>query len=321
MTSVVRMQFHSLGNQSADGRRGINAGALAALSRHNIRDKIDYAIEMRKGKKATHIDTSLSNQNICYRQLDFDEIKTIKQQKKQTGAKNNAVGSFELVFDFTENVHTFDASAHNEMVMGFLKEIGLLERFKLLEMVLHLDEEREKPHFHIVFSGFNQELGKFAVNDFFSPKGEQKILRDKNGDILYKKVKNGKHRGEFELDAYGAKIPMMEAYRRNGAQWLQDSYAQYLIDNDFKYSNKKKWSSALQFPNGIWRKFDQATKNAVYYFRDLENLYYEEKSNGASQKDLQKIEEEMANGLLGIHSIVRVIKESPKPAKNLNNNI
>lgn len=314
------MQFHTLGNKSADGRRGIKAGALVAISRHNFRAKVDKNVEIRKSKKATHIDASLSYRNICYKQLDFEEIKTIKRQAKETSAKNNTVGSFELLLDFTENVQTFDAEAHKEMVMGFLKEIGILDRFKLLEMVLHLDEEREKPHFHIVFSGFNQEIGKFAVNDFFSPKGEEKILRDEYGEIIYKKIKNGKERGELELDKNGNLIPRMEAYRRNGAQWLQDSYSHYLQENDIKYSNKKKWSSALQFPNGVWRKFDQKTKDAVYYFRDLENLYYEEKGNGVSQKELQKIEEEMANGLLSIHEIVRTVKEESKIRSKSNNN-
>ena len=318
MTSVCRLQFYNFA-KSKDGRRGINDNALVALSKHNIREKISYVMEIKK-KQAKHIKTDKSKNNICYKQLDYLEIDKIKQQKKETKAKSNAVGAFQMVFDFTEKVENFDSEAHKELLLNYLDEIGMLDRFELLEVVLHIDEEKNKPHFHVLFSGFDKINQKFAVNDFFSPKGEKKVLTDIDENIIYKKFKNGKHRGEYELDKNGQKIPRLEAYRRNGAQWLQDTYSEYLQNNNYVYSNKKEFSSLLQFPNGIWRKFSTETKESIYYFRELENLFHQTKKEDPHDKSLQDIKDEMTLGVMDILEIAREIQENQykdKQEKNL----
>ena len=192
----------------------------------------------------------------------------------------------------------------------------MLERFELLEFVWHFDEK--SIHGHLLFSGYDKLQNKFAVNDYFSPKGEAEPKRNKDGNIIYKKIANGKNRGMFELKN-GEKVPKMEAQRRNGTQWLQDEYSAYLEQNEFIYSNKKEFSSMLQFPNGIWRSFDNATKEAVYYFRDLENLYFETKKQNPDDPTLKQIHKEMIEGVSTILDEARTIQEQQSQKKTKTN--
>ena len=315
MTSVLSLKFYSFANNK-NGERGILSGCLTALSRHNLRQEVNTKLEIKR-KQQTAINEEQSHSNIVVKGLDYSKIDTIKQQQKETNTRKNGVGSFSLVFDFKEqDTHKFDTQAHNELINQYLESIGLLERFELLEFIWHFDEK--SIHCHLLFSGYDQLHNKFAVNDFFSPKGEPEPMKDNQGNVIYKKIANGKNRGEFELKN-GQRVPKMEAKRRNGTQWLQDEFSAYLEQNDFIYSNKKEFSSMLQFPNGIWRSFDEATKEAVYYFRDLENLYFETKKNNSDDTTLKDIHREMMEGVSIILNEARAIQEKQGKKKTKSN--
>jgi hypothetical protein len=315
MTSVVRLQFYNF-NKSKDGRNGIDDNALIRLSKHNIRKEIDYKVEI-KSKQTKHINSDKSLNNICYKQLDYTEIDKIKNQKFDTRARSNSVGAFQMVFDFTENIEDFDEEAHRELILNYLSDIGILKHFDLLEFVLHIDEEREKPHFHLIFSGYDKIKKKFAVNDFFSPRQGEEI--DKNGEIVFKKIANGKNRGQYQLDEDGNKIAK-QGERRNGTQWLQNEYSSYLARNNYVYSNKKEFSSMLQFPIGIWRSFDTETKESIYYFRELENLYFNTKKSDPDNQVLEEIHNEMTLGVSVILEKAREIQEEQHKKKHHNIN-
>ena len=293
MTAVLSLKFYSFANNK-NGERGILNGCLSALSRHNLRMDINKRYEIKR-KQQTVINSELSNQNVVMKGWDYAKIDTIKKQQKETNTRKNGVGAFSLVFDFkNQDKAEFDTKAHNELINEYLSDIGLSDKFELLEFVWHFDEK--SIHCHLLFSGYDKQEQKFLVNDFFSPKGEPEPIRDKEGNIVYKKIANGKDRGEHLLED-GQKVPKMEAKRRNGTQWLQDEFSAYLTANNFVYSNKKEFGSMLQFPNGIWRAFNEETKEAVYYFRELENLYYETKKQNPRNKILETIHKEMINGV------------------------
>lgn len=318
MTSVLSLKFYSFANNK-NGERGILSGCLSALSRHNNRQEINTKLEIKR-KQQTAINEELSHNNVVVKRLDYSKIDEIKQQQKDTNTRKNGVGSFSLVFDFKEQDKAeFDIQAHNELINQYLKSIGLLERFELLEFVWHFDEK--SIHCHLQFSGYDQLENKFAVNDFFSPKGEPEPAKDKQGNIIYKKIANGKDRGKYQLDENGNKIPKMEARRRNGTQWLQNEYASYLEHNEFIYTNKKEFSSMLQFSNGVWRNFEDETKEAVYYFRDLENLYFETKKNNPNDPTLKDIHKEMMEGVSTILEEARIIQEQQSQKKKTQMNL
>jgi len=305
MTAVLSLKFYGFANNK-NGERGILNGCLSALSRHNLRMEINNKYEIKR-KQQTVINQEQSKNNEIVKGLDYSKIDTIKQQKKSTKTRKNGVGAFSLVFDFKEqDKEEFDIEAHNELIREYLADIGLSDKFKLLEFVWHMDEK--SIHCHLLFSGYDQDKEKFAVNDYFSPKGENEPIIDKQGNIVYKKVANGKDRGKYILEN-GHKVPKLQAKRRNGAQWLQDEFSSYLKKNNFVYSNKKEFSSMLQFPNGVWRGFNEETKEAVYYFRDLENLYYETKKQNPNDPTLQEIHNEMMQGVSVVLAEARTIQE------------
>ncbi len=294
MTAVLSLKFYSFANNK-NGERGISNGCLSALSRHNLRMEINNKHEIKR-KQQTVINTEESHNNIVVKGLNYSKIDTIKQQKEKTNTRKNGVGAFSLVFDFkNQDMDSFDTQAHNELIKQYLADIGLSDKFELLEFVWHMDEK--SVHCHLLFSGYDRQEERFLVNDFFSPKGIPEPMKDKKGNTIFKKIANGKKRGLFELDKNGDKVQKMQAKRRNGTQWLQDTFSGYLEENDFMYSNKKEFSSMLQFPNGIWRGFSEDTKEAVYYFRELETLYYEVKKQNPKDKTLKKIHQEMLNGV------------------------
>ena len=306
MTAVLSLKFYGFANNK-NGERGILNGCLSALSRHNLRMEINNKYEIKR-KQQTVINQEQSKNNKIVKGLDYSKIETIKQQQKSTKTRKNGVGAFSFVFDFKEqDKEEFDIEAHNELIKEYLSDIGLSDKFELLEFVWHMDEK--SIHCHLLFSGYDQDKEKFSVNDFFAPKGEPEPIRDKDGSIIYKKVANGKDRGKYILEN-GEKVPKLQAKRRNGTQWLQNEFASYLKENNFIYSNKKEFSSMLQFPNGIWRKFDEETKEAVYYFRELENLYFETKKQNPKDKTLVKIHNEMIQGVSNILQVAQAIQQN-----------
>lgn len=314
MTAVLSLKFYSFANNK-NRERGILNGCLSALSRHNLRMEINNKYEIKK-KQQTVINEEESQNNIIEKSLDYSKIDIIKQQQKDTKTRKNGVGAFSLIFDFkNQNKEDFDADAHNTLINEYLAEIGLSDKFELLEFVWHFDEK--SIHCHLLFSGYDKQKEKFSVNDFFSPKGEPKPIKDAQGNIIYKKIANGKDRGKHIIEN-GYKVPKLQAKRRNGTQWLQDEFSSYLKENDFVYSNKKEFSSILQFPNGIWRNFDEQTKEAVYYFRDLENLYYETKKQNPKDKTLIKIHTEMMQGVSTILQTAQTIQQNNYQVPKLN---
>lgn len=307
MTAVLSLKFYSFANNK-NGERGILNGCLSALSRHNLRMEINNNHEIKR-KQQTVINEEQSHNNIVVKGLDYSKIDTIKEQKEKTNTRKNGVGAFSLVFDFkNQDKDNFDTEVHNELIREYQTEIGLSDKFELLEFVWHFDEK--SIHCHLLFSGYNQEEEKFLVNDFFSPKGEPEPMKDKQGKTIYKKIANGKNRGQYQLNETGEKVPKLQAKRRNGTQWLQDEFSAYLTANNFVYSNKKEFSSMLQFPNSIWRAFSDETKEAVYYFRELENLYYDTKKQNQNDKNLKIIHQEMIHGVSVILKEAQAIQQS-----------
>jgi len=314
MTAVMSLKFYSFAN-NRNGERGILNGCLSALSRHNLRMEINNRHEIKR-KQQTVINVEESKNNIIVKGLDYSKIDTIKQQQKKTKTRKNGVGAFSLVFDFkNQDKEGFDTTAHNELIKQYLSEIGLSDKFELLEFVWHFDEK--SVHCHLLFSGYDRHNEKFLVNDFFSPKGEPEPVKDKKGNIIYKKIANGKDRGKYELNANSEKVPKMQAKRRNGTQWLQDKFASFLEENNFIYTNKKEFSSMLQFPNSIWRGFDKTTQEAVYYFRELENLYYKVQKKNSNDSMLEKIHKEMMNGVSLILTEAQAIQKKNNITKGV----
>jgi len=312
MTSILSLKFYNFSN-NRNGERGILNGCLTGLSRHNLREGVNNVYEIKR-KQQTVINKEESKNNIVVKSLDYSKIDEIKQQQKDTNTRKNGVGAFSLIFDFkNQDKSEFDVAAHNELIEQYLKDIGLSDKFELLEFVWHFDEK--SIHCHLLFTGFDNSKGKFLVNDFFSPKGEPTPKKDTKGNIIYKKIANGKKRGEYEL-LNGQRVPKMEAKRRNGTQWLQNEYEAYLKHNDYLYTNKKEFSSLLQFKNSIWRSFTDETKEAVYYFRELEELYHQLKKDNPQDSTLLNIKKEMASGVMNILDEARHIQEVQNKQNN-----
>jgi len=246
MTAVLSLKFYGFANKK-NGERGILNGCLSALSRHNLRMEINNKYEIKR-KQQTVINQEQSKNNKIVKGLDYSKIDTIKQQQKSTKTRKNGVGAFSFVFDFKEqDKEEFNIEAHNELIKEYLSDIGLSDKFELLEFVWHMDEK--SIHCHLLFSGYDQDKEKFSVNDFFSPKGESEPMRDKQGNTIYKKVANGKDRGKYILEN-GHKVPKLQAKRRNGAQWLQDEFSSYLKKTTLYIAIKKSLALCSNFQIG-----------------------------------------------------------------------
>lgn len=174
MTAVLRFEKRNFANTiEKDGGTllGIEGGSLYALKNHNEREAISQRFEVRS-KRRTHIDPQKASGNIVYKTMTSDAIEKIKKQEHRA----NTVGAFELVFDFQdltkEERENFDPAHYKAMISEYLEKSGISERFELLGLVFHQDEQNF--HFHAVFSGFDSIAQKFAVNDFFNPKNEKK---------------------------------------------------------------------------------------------------------------------------------------------------
>lgn len=170
MTAVLRFEKRNFANtieKNGGALLGIDAGSLYALKNHNERFELSNRFEI-KSKRRTHIDAEKSSANIVYKTIASEAIKKIKKQEHRA----NTVGAFELVFDFQDLTKSerenFDPAQYKAIITEYLEKSGISERFEMLGLVFHQDEEHE--HFHAVFSGFDSIAQKFAVNDFFNPK-------------------------------------------------------------------------------------------------------------------------------------------------------
>lgn len=247
MAAILRFCKHSVADKiTKDGTiKGVDSGGLYALKKHNEREEISSHYEV-KSKRADHINPAKSDANIYYKRMTSEEIKRIQKAEHRA----NAVGAFEFVFDFQDLSNSerenFDAEAHKKLIEEFFEASGITQKFDLLSFVFHSDEKN--PHFHAIFSGQDKtQNGKFLVNDHFN-----------------------------KLRADGS--------RENGTQLLQDAWAEHLEANANNYKNKKEFISALGFSNGIYRRFDKATKERIDLIREAEKLFIRAKQEGNKSK-------------------------------------
>lgn len=273
MTAVLRFEKRNFADKTTtDGiLRGIDNGGLIALKKHNERDEINTRLEV-KSKQSENINTSLSKHNLYFKRMSLDEIKEIKN----TSHRANTAGAFEMVFDFQDltddEQQNFDVLKHKKLIEGYLESIGITPRFKMLSFVYHADEKN--PHFHAVFSAIDNTTGQFGINDYMNPKVVGDVERDKDGNVIYLIENRGKRKGLPMLDDEGNKIPKRKVSRRNGMQQLQDVWARYLRNTESGYENKKVFSSVLNFSKGVWRRFDERTKQRVYLIRKSEKMLH-----------------------------------------------
>ena len=271
MTAVLRFQKRNFSDTitSKGTERGINNGSLIALKKHNEREELSQSMEV-KSKRATNIDSSLSHHNRYYEKMKYSDI----QEIKDTPHRSNTSGAFELVFDFqdlTEDErNNFDPQKHKELIEEYLKEIGISENFKRLSFVLHLKDEKN-PHYHIIFSGINKQTNSFDINNFFNPKIKGEAKKDKNNNPIYQVENRGKKKGQLKLDSDGNKIIKYDYTRRNGTQYLQDTWSEHLTKSkNTNYSNKKQFISILGFSDYVWYRFNEQTKQRVYLIRETD---------------------------------------------------
>lgn len=270
MTAVLRIQkINFADKRETDGLvRGVDSGGLIALKKHNERQDINVRYEM-KSKQATHIDEEQSHRNLFFKRMTFDAIRQLKSKPH----RSNSVASFELVFDFQdlneEEIEGFDVLQHKNMIDEFLKNQVLGTKYELLSYAYHGDEKN--PHFHLVFSGWDKDERAFNFNDVFNPKQKGEPLLDENGTPVFVKHNRGKLKGQFQLDEDGQKIQKFNMVRENGTQKLQDAWGDYLQENGNLYQHKKYFTSILHFPNYVWHRFDETTKQRIYLIREMEN--------------------------------------------------
>lgn len=287
MTAVLRIETINFATLSKGGKviKGIDDGGLYGLQKHNNRTEYNLDYEV-KSKRTTNIDKSKSKHNHYFKKLTSNKIETLKNIPH----RKNQVGAFQMVFDFQDLTDSQKDKFRNEqyakqklkMILTFLKQQGILEKFNLLEAVLHNDEKN--PHLHLCFSSIDNNTNNWGYNEFFSPIVDNKIVK-KNGEVLYQKHNRGKLKGKYKLDSNGNKIPKTQAVRANNIQKLQDDWDNFLLVNDLGYRNKKEYSSILQFPKLLWRKFDEQLREKIYAIRKKET-----KMNQMKDKNINNYE-------------------------------
>lgn len=272
MTAVLRLEtinFSTMKRGSVEVK-GINDGGMIALMKHNNRNEIDKTYEV-KSKRDTAIDIDRSKYNLTFKEMTYKKIKNLQNIPH----RNNQAGAFQMVFDFQdldelEQQKFYDADYSKnkaKLILSFLNEQSILDRFELLELVLHNDEKN--PHFHLTFSGFDKILNNWGVNEFFRPVVDY-VQQYKNNKPVYKKIDKGKDKGKFLLDENGNKIIKTMPIRQSNLQLFQDNWNDFLIKNNQPYRNKKDITSLLQFKKSIWRRFSEETKQKVYLLRNKE---------------------------------------------------
>lgn len=283
-TAVLRMETRNFATMKRKGEEvlGIDKGGLWALSKHNERKEVNYAYEVKsKQSRKDAIDETRTKENIYYKRLSPAAVNDLQEKEH----RKNTAGAFEMVFDFQdlreETLKNFKQNQEKKLktlVEKFLEEQGISERFETLEMVLHLDEKN--PHFHILFSGWDKIEQKWGYNDFFNPVEEKVAKRDKDGKKIPKKHNRGKLKGQvMEID--GEIQYKTEDKRKNGAQFMQDTWGEFLETyTKGKMRNKKVFASMLQFNNYVWSRFSDEEKELVYSTRKIETEYYSEEEQG-----------------------------------------
>jgi hypothetical protein len=301
-TAVMNLKSFNFQTMTKKGEiiKGINDGGLWALSKHNERKELDFKQETKfiksKHSNNDNIDLNRSKDNIYYKNLTPAAVKDLEDKQK----RKNGVGAFSLVFDFQDlrqdTIKNFgkiingknksNATMFKNLILEFLEEQGISERFEILEMALHLDEKN--PHFHLLFSAWDNKKNDWGYNDFFSPKGEPQIVKDKKGEIIYLKENRGKKRGEFKLDENGNKIPKTERIRTSKVQQFQDSWGQFIeTKSKNMIKNKKEFSSMLSYTNSVYREFTEQQKEKLEKLRQKEKQYY---TSSAEYKKKNKME-------------------------------
>jgi len=307
MTAVLRMEKRSFADTKTKNGlvRGIENGSLVAMKKHNERLEINHRYEM-KSKQRTNINEENSYKNVYFKRMSFEQIKKIKDKQHRF----NNIGAFELVYDFQDltedEIKNFDVLQHKALIDEFLEEQSLGKKFELLSYVYHGDEKN--PHFHLVFSGWNQEEQSFNFNDEFNPKKKGEALLTSEGNPVFLKHNRGKKKGEYLLDENGNKQIKYEMVRENGMQRLQDKWGAYLKDNNFRYSHKKKFTSLLQFPNYIWHSFSSDTQKKVFFIRELEKKREQSKVEN-NLILIDEIETIMKNEVLEVLNIAQHIQD------------
>jgi hypothetical protein len=328
MTAVLRIQKINFGDKQEASKlvRGIHSGSLVAIKRHNERTDINVRLEM-KSKQATHIDEARSNKNLYFKGMSFYDIDSLKRKEHRL----NSVGAFEMVFDFQDlteyEIENFDAIKHKSLIDKFINEHEKINNYKILSYSLHLDEKN--PHFHIVFSGWNDNSNAFDFNEVFNPKVQGEKMLDKNGNQIYLKHNRGKLRGEYQLDENGEKIKKYQMVRENGTQKLQDAWAVHLKEHGDKYTHRKAFTSVLHFAKGVWNRFNETTKQKIYLIREMES----ERIKAIKEENFElvlELETMLKNEVLGVMSIAQDIqtdqaihraKKGTKLSNKLINNI
>lgn len=279
MTAVMTIQPITFNTKTISGKivKGIDKGGMYGLMKHNNREEYfnEYEVKMRTN---AHIDTTKEHLNHYFKKMDASKIEKLKSIPHRA----NQRGAFQMVFSFQdlgidEANQFYDkefAKDKAKLIVEFLKQEGITERFDLLDLVCHNDEgihgDTQHPHFHLTFSAFDKINKNWGYKDFFSPTVAQKPMV-KNGEIQYKKVKNGKERGKYLLDDNGNKIQKMKDIEAPIFQKLQDNWNDFLITKKQPYRNKKEFTSLIQLPSSIWRKLTPEKKQEVYKIRKLQN--------------------------------------------------
>ncbi len=305
MTAVLRFEKRSFADKITTNGvlRGIDNNGLIALKKHNEREEIISRMEV-KSKQSENINTLLSYRNVYFKKMQYEEIEEIKN----TPHRDNGVGAFEFVFDFQdlteEEREEFDIIKHKLLIEEYLKSIGA-DRFKILSTAYHADEKN--PHFHIIFSGIDKESKKFGVNEFFNPKEKGEVAKDKEDNVIYLIENRGKRKGLPMLDEQGNKIPKQKTTRRNGTQWLQNTWSDFLEGSGTGFSNKKEFTSVLSFSKGVWRRFDNKTKQRILLVREAEKMRIKAIKE-ESYDEVQEIESFMRNEVNEILNISQDIQ-------------
>lgn len=280
MTCVMTIQPITFNTKKVSGKivKGIDKGGLYGLMKHNNREEYLDEYEV-KTKRNTHIDKSKEHLNHYFKRMDASKIEKLKATKHRV----NQRGAFQMIYSFQdleiEEANQFYdkefAKDKAKLIVEFLKQEGIIERFELLDLICHNDEgmqggDTQHPHFHLTFSAFDKINKDWGYKDFFSPTVGQKPMV-KNGEVQYKKIKNGKDRGKYLLDEHGNKIPKMKDVEAPIFQKLQDNWNDFLIAKKQPYRNKKEFTSLIQLPSSIWRKLSPEKKEEVYKIRKLQN--------------------------------------------------